>query len=54
MSGTPDQPPDFSMAEGAVAMHEMFTSYVDAGFTESQALRLIIGQMKPCSCGGAG
>lgn len=34
-----DQP--LSMAEGAVGLHELFTSLVKAGFTERQALYLV-------------
>jgi hypothetical protein len=36
--------PISSIAESAAATHEMFISYVAAGFTEPQALYLI-GQM---------
>lgn len=36
--------PEFSLRETAVAMHELFMSYLAAGFTEQQALYLI-GQM---------
>lgn len=35
----PDQP--LSMAEGAVGLHELFTSPVKAGFTERQAIYLV-------------
>lgn len=31
------------LAQGAAATHELFRAYVDAGFTEDQALALIIG-----------
>lgn len=31
-----------AMAQAAAAMHEMFRSYVEAGFTEDQAIKLII------------
>jgi hypothetical protein len=33
------------LADAAVAIHEMFLSYVAAGFTEQQALYLIAQQM---------
>lgn len=33
--------PITQMAAGAVSTHEMFTSYVEAGFTEEQALALV-------------
>ncbi len=36
--------PPLSIAEGAVALHESYTSFLAAGFTEHQALYLI-GQM---------
>lgn len=43
--------PNFAtLATGAVAMHEMFTAYVDAGFSEDQAItlltRLIVEQQR--------
>lgn len=31
------------LAAGAAQLHELFTAYVAAGFTENQALRLVIG-----------
>lgn len=34
-------PPPLSMAEGAVAAHELFMSYVDAGFTREEALEIV-------------
>lgn len=47
------QPPDLTLAEAAVAMHEMFLGFLAAGFTESQALRLVAMATKPqCVCGG--
>lgn len=30
------------LLEAAVYMHEMFTTYVEAGFTEDQALKIVI------------
>jgi len=36
------------LAEAALAMHEVFTSYREAGFTEQQALYLVACLM----CGG--
>lgn len=39
-----DDVPDFNtITTAAVAMHEMFTSLLEAGFTEEQALRILIG-----------
>jgi hypothetical protein len=29
------------LQEGAVQLHELFRSYVDAGFSEEQAMRLV-------------
>jgi len=40
MGDMPDDPVT-SLREGAVAFHELYLSYVDAGFTESQALTMI-------------
>lgn len=33
--------PITSLAEAAVSLHELFQAYVDAGFTEQQALYLV-------------
>jgi hypothetical protein len=41
-------PPGFdltALALGAAVLHEMFRSYVDAGFTEDQAIRLLAAVM---------
>jgi hypothetical protein len=35
-----------SMVHGAIAMHELFLSFIEAGFTEAQALTLVIEVMK--------
>ena len=43
----PDQPeemptnPFSALAEAAMSMHELFGAYVDAGFSEGQALYLV-------------
>lgn len=29
--------------QGAVAIHELFTAYMEAGFTEDQALKIVVG-----------
>jgi hypothetical protein len=31
------------LAKGAAQIHEMFTAYVDAGFSRPEALQIIIG-----------
>lgn len=33
--------PFSQMTEGAIGLHEMYTSYVEAGFTRSEALELV-------------
>lgn len=33
------------LAQGATAMHEMFLSLIEAGFTQEQALQIVIAQM---------
>lgn len=33
--------PITQLAEGAASAHELFTAYVEAGFTENQALYLV-------------
>ena len=42
----PDEPDETatvtSMLEGAIAFHEMYNSYVAAGFTEAQAMQLLV------------
>lgn len=45
MSESSDVPPDFmgQYLAGAVGMHEMFLSYIQAGFTRMEALQIIIG-----------
>lgn len=40
--------PITQLAEGAAQLHELFVSYMNAGFTESQAL-FLIGQMLQAS-----
>jgi hypothetical protein len=37
----------FTLGESAIALHEMFTSLCDAGFTEAQSLTLIANLIKP-------
>lgn len=42
-----DQPEDFlpkltDMAAAAIGLHELFTSYVDAGFTRGEALQMVM------------
>jgi hypothetical protein len=41
----PDTPQDpiTDLAAGAAQCHELFVSYVEAGFTEAQALQIVIG-----------
>ena len=39
MNGPVEPPAD--LRQSAVAMHQMFIAYVDAGFTETQALELV-------------
>lgn len=42
MSDAP-QDPITDLAAGAAQLHEAYRSYVDAGFTETQALQIVIG-----------
>lgn len=40
------QPPPLDMSalmQGAIASHEMFMAYVEAGFTREEALAIVIG-----------
>lgn len=43
MSEGPDAPPEQfgALVTGALALHEMFTSLIEGGFTETQALRIV-------------
>lgn len=46
----PEQPPGpadpFSaLSEGAAQVHELFTSYVHAGFTRAEALKIVIAMV---------
>jgi hypothetical protein len=40
MSGPPD--PLTELAKAAAQLHELFRAYVEAGFTEEQALRIVL------------
>ena len=44
--------PITQLAAAAVSMHELYTSFVAAGFTEGQAL-FLVGQALTASIGGA-
>jgi hypothetical protein len=44
--------PMTELAEGAVQTHELYTAYVDAGFTPDQAMQLIIAFMIKALGGG--
>jgi hypothetical protein len=46
------QDPMTALAEGAAHLHEIFLAYVNAGFTEAQALHLV-GQVLAASFGRA-
>jgi len=35
-----------SLVQGAIAMHELYLSFIQAGFTEEQALKLVVEVMK--------
>lgn len=52
MDGMPTDPVS-QLAEAATQMHEMFVSYVNAGFTDQQALYLV-GQMVQASMRNGG
>lgn len=41
------------LAEGAAQLHELYLSYVAAGFTEEQALRLVMAFLSAAAQGGA-
>lgn len=52
MTDKPDQPdqpiesPITVLAAGAAQLHELFQAYLGAGFTEDQALRILIGILR--------
>ena len=43
----PNEPKDpfGALADGAVAMHEIYTEYVKAGFTRAEALKIVIAML---------
>jgi hypothetical protein len=51
----PDTPPPplTELAAAAVQQHELYRSWVDAGFTEEQALQLLAGIIMASIGGGA-
>ncbi|MFB7461293.1 hypothetical protein [Streptomyces sp. NPDC056188] len=50
----PDSPQDpiTDLAAGAAQLHELFSAYTGAGFTQDQALRLIISIPTAGATGG--
>lgn len=40
----PDTPQDpiTALAEGAAQLHELYTAHVNAGFTEAQAMQIVL------------
>lgn len=53
---TPEDPIT-ALAAAATGMHELFTAYIDAGFTRAEALQILIAvvtaPMRPLNPGGA-
>lgn len=52
--GDDDKGPDNpigALLDAAISMHEMFTSFVAAGFTEQQALYLVGQSLRPTNNG---
>lgn len=43
MKNLPDANDMTVLMQGAIATHEMFMAYVQAGFTREEALQLVIG-----------
>ena len=52
MAMSEDEFPVLNMAEGAIGMHEMYLAYVNAGFTEAQAMQLLCALVRPHGEGG--
>ena len=46
---TPDDNPFTALMESAIQLHEWYRSMRDAGFTESEAVAIIVGVMRPAS-----
>lgn len=42
---------DMTMDEGAIAQHEVFMSYMRAGFTREEAFQLVLEIMKAAALG---
>lgn len=47
MSDDLPQDPLSALAQAAAQIHELFTAYVNAGFTRPEALQLVIGIIRP-------
>lgn len=49
-----DQPTDPFTAtqEGAHQTHELFVAYIDAGFTEAQAMHIVVSLLLTAAAGG--
>lgn len=44
----PAQPQDLTpLLQGAIATYELFMAHVNAGFTRDEALRIVIGILRP-------
>ncbi len=48
-----DQPTDpfTAMQEGAHQTHELFVAYIDAGFTEAQAMHIVVSLLTAAAGG---
>jgi hypothetical protein len=46
MSANDPNPPITELAAAAVQLHELFRAYVDAGFTEPQAMQLCVALLQ--------
>lgn len=54
MTDQPTEPesPITLLAQAAIQMHELYRAYVDAGFTQDQAMHLVIAIMQANTGGG--
>ena len=45
-SATPHREPSAGVRQSAATLHEMYTAYVEAGFSKQQALQIVISVLQ--------
>lgn len=54
MSAEQQPDPITALLGMAVQMHELYTAYIEAGFTAAQAMQLLCASIQGATSGGAG